>query len=521
MTSRSHRAGRRRIARGRRALPDPLFSSIVDKGVGNPADDQQGRGGRSLTDTPAIDRWEDVLVSLRHQMSEQRFLTWFRPLSPVEMTDEVLVLEVPNPFFIDWFEEHNLSILRRSIHEAWSREPRIRFVVRQDYREQFQKSQDRIGVPPVISVQPAPQRSQSGDSNLNPRFSFDNFVVGRSNELAHAACRGVAKDPGYVYNPLFIYGGVGLGKTHLMHAIGLNIQARNPRARIYYVGAETFMNEMIEAIRDGTTMEFRDHYRSLDLLLIDDIQFLSGRGRTEEEFFHTFNSLHDANKQVVVSCDRPPTDLVSLEERLTSRFQCGLVADIHPPDLETRVAILRRKSSRDGLSLPDRVIFILAESIRANIRELEGALIRLSALAALTDSPITEELTRIALHDYLKAVPSGPPDVLTIQKAAAKEFDVTMESLRGKRRTSQVALARQVAMYVAKQCTGLTLVEIGKRFGNRDHSTVIYALNRVSEELRCNEALRQKVAAIESEVKGTAVWRPPLPPDQGVPGGGR
>jgi chromosomal replication initiator protein len=262
------------------------------------------------------------------------------------------------------------------------------------------------------------------------------------------------------------------------------------------------MNEMIESIRNGTTIEFRDRYRSLDLLLIDDIQFLSGRGRTEEEFFHTFNTLYDANKQVVVTCDRPPTDLVSLEERLTSRFQCGLVADIHAPDLETRVAILRQKAARDRVPVGDRVLFLIAENIRANIRELEGALIRLSALATLTNSPITEELCRDALHEYIKSSKSSP-DVTQIQRIVAKYFDVTVESLRGKRRTSQVALARQVAMYVTKQHTGMTLVEIGKKFGNRDHSTVIYALSRVDEELRRNESIRKTISQIEEDLSVT------------------
>jgi chromosomal replication initiator protein len=292
-----------------------------------------------------------------------------------------------------------------------------------------------------------------------------------------------------------------------MQAIGLALRQRNPKARVQYVGSETFMNEMIEAIRAGTTMEFRERYRSLDLLLIDDIQFLSGRGRTEEEFFHTFNILYDANKQVVVNCDRPPSDLVSLEERLTSRFQCGLVADIHPPDFETRVAILRQRSSREGLSVPDRVVFLLAENIRANIRELEGALIRLSALATLTSSPITEDLAKDALRGYIRAQSVGPPDIVTIQKIVAKYFDVSVESMRGKRRTSQLALARQVAMYVAKQCTGMTLVEIGKKFGNRDHSTVIYALNRVTEELRGNESLRQTLAQVEEDLRPAAIPR--------------
>ncbi|MBM3286493.1 MAG: chromosomal replication initiator protein DnaA [Candidatus Eisenbacteria bacterium] len=431
-------------------------------------------------------------------MTEQRFTTWFRPIVPREFEEDRVVLEVPNPFFVDWFEEHNLPLLRQAIRESLGWEPAVDFAVKEDYKELFRKGLGRQAA--VQSPFATPARAAPANSNLNPRFSFDNFVVGRSNELAHAACQAVAKDPGHVYNPLFIYGGVGLGKTHLMHAVGLAIATGSPSAKVHYVGSETFMNEMIEAIRAGTTMEFRDHYRSLDLLLIDDIQFLSGRGRTEEEFFHTFNSLYDASKQVVVSCDRPPSDLVTLEERLTSRFQCGLVADIHPPDLETRVAILRQRSARDGLSIPDRVIFLLAEQIRANIRELEGALIRLSALASLTGSAITEELARDALRDYMKNLPGAAPDVTTIQRVVSKCFDVTVESLRGKRRTSQVALARQVAMYTTKQLTGLTLVEIGKRFGNRDHSTVIHALNRVGEELKRSESLRATLTRIEEEL---------------------
>lgn len=432
-------------------------------------------------------------------MTDQRFATWFRPIEPKILDSRRLVLEVPNPFFVDWFEEHNLPLLRQSVNEVLGWQPDIEFEVRNDYRERFQEMVQRSRPSPLLPQPQAVRPLESTSFNLNPRFAFENFVVGRSNELAHAACQAVAKDPGHVYNPLFLYGGVGLGKTHLMQAIGLSLKARVPSVRIHYAGAETFMNEMIESIRNGTTIEFRDRYRSLDLLLIDDIQFLSGRGRTEEEFFHTFNTLYDANKQVVVTCDRPPTDLVSLEERLTSRFQCGLVADIHAPDLETRVAILRQKAARDRVAVTDKVLFLIAENIRSNIRELEGALIRLSALATLTNSPISEELCRDALHEHIKSA-KGSPDITQIQRSVAKHFDVTVESLRGKRRTSQVALARQVAMYIAKQHTGLTLVEIGKRFGNRDHSTVIYALSRVDEELRRNDAIRRLVAQVEEEL---------------------
>ncbi len=461
-----------------------------------------------MPDSDLGELWQVVLTSLEKRITDQRFNTWFNPLVPKALDDSTLTIQVPNPFFVDWFEEHNLPILRRSIQEALGWIPEIRFIVDENYREHFAAavvpSSPKTEHPDGSPAEFPASRRRFESSNLNPRFTFSNFVVGRSNELAHAACQAVAKDPGHVYNPLFIYGGVGLGKTHLMQAIGLALCARNSMARIHYVGAETFMNEMIEAIRAGTTIEFREKYRSLDLLLIDDIQFLSGKGRTEEEFFHTFNVLYDANKQVVVNCDRPPSDLVSLEERLTSRFQCGLVADIHPPDIETRIAILRQKAAREGIGIPDRVIFMLAESIRSNIRELEGALVRLSALASLANSPITEDLAKDALRGYLRIQASGPPDIVTIQRVVAKYFDVSVESIRGKRRTSHLALARQVAMYEAKQHTGMTLVEIGKRFGNRDHSTVIYALNRVAEELRRNEVLRRTISQVEAEITGAA-----------------
>ena len=452
-----------------------------------------------MSEQVAVDRWDAVLATLRARMPEQRFGTWFRPLQPRSISEDgdSLEIEVPNPFFIDWFEEHNLSVLSQAFQDAWGWSPRVVFRVRENYRTEFQRIVDRPQSPPAPSPPSTPIHERA---NLNPRFSFENFVVGRSNELAHAACQAVSKEPGMVYNPLFIYGGVGLGKTHLMQAIGLAVLQNRPAARVHAVGAETFMNEMIEAIRAGITIDFRDRYRRLDLLLVDDIQFLSGRGRTEEEFFHTFNILYDANKQIVVTCDRPPTDLVRLEDRLTSRFQCGLVADIHAPDIETRIAILRQKAARDRLAVPDRVIHLLAENIRANIRELEGAMIRLSALSSLTGSPITEELAQDALRDYLKRIPSAQVDVAMIQRVVAKHSDVSVESLRGKRRTSQVALARQLAMYITKKRTGLTLVEIGKRFGNRDHSTVIYALGKIEEELRRQESLRTLLCEIEREI---------------------
>jgi chromosomal replication initiator protein len=337
--------------------------------------------------------------------------------------------------------------------------------------------------------------------NLYPRFTFDSFVVGKSNEFAHAASLAVGQEPGGVYNPLFIYGGTGLGKTHLMQAIGHTVLGLHPGARVFYASSESFMNEMIQAITAGRTLDFRKKYRSLDVLLLDDIHFLSGRDATQEEFFHTFNSLHDAHKQIVVTSDRPPKDIAQVEERLISRFNSGLVTDIQPPDLETRVAILRSKAGRENISLPQDVLFLIAERIQRNIRELEGCLVRLSALSRLLCVPITVDLALEVLRVY-----AGPGDAAVdlgqIQRRVAKEFDVTVESLRGKRRTSTIAFARQVAMYLTKQLTPLTLVEIGRGFGNRDHSTVLYAIDKIAEGRRTRPDLDRRVDELLRDLRG-------------------
>jgi len=438
---------------------------------------------------------------LREEVSEQKFSTWFRPIRPLEVTGERVLLEVPNPFFVDWFEEHNLPILRSAISGALGSVPEIRFVVADGHEERMARA-----MPPAS---PAPAQSPRlativTSCNLKPQFTFEDFVVGRGNEFTYAAARAVAQDPARVYNPLFIYGGVGLGKTHIMQAIGFEVKQRNGVAKVHYVSSEKFMNEMIESIQRGTTLEFRERYRGLDLLLIDDIQFMSGKESTQEEFFHTFNSLYDANKQVVVTSDRAPKDIPDLEERLISRFNWGLVTDIQPPDLETRVAILRRKAERSGLEIPDNVFFFIAENIRSNIRELEGSLVRLSALASLTGSPIAIELARDVLGDYIRGQAHRVPDVHEIQRVVAIHFELPPESLRGKRRTSAVALARQVAVYLTKQLTSLTLVEIGRRFGNRDHSTVLYACTRIGKKVAADPAFAARVDRIRRDLIGTA-----------------
>ncbi len=452
-----------------------------------------------MHESAAVDTWSKILEVLRNSVSEQKFVTWFRPIRPLEVTAERVLLEVPNPFFVDWFEEHNLPLLRSTISDHFGQTPEIRFSVADGYDIKFSRSSSRG--PERTTVPESPRASAViSASNLKSQFTFDNFVVGRGNEFTSAACRAVAQDPARVYNPLFIHGGVGLGKTHIMQAIGFEVKQRTPSARVYYVSSEKFMNEMIESIQRGHTLEFRERYRNLDLLLVDDIQFMSGKESTQEEFFHTFNSLYDANRQVVVTSDRAPKDIPDLEERLISRFNWGLVTDIQPPDLETRVAILRRKAERSQVAIPDPVLFFIAENIRSNIRELEGSLVRLSALGSLTGSDITIDLAREVLGDYIRGQQQRIPDVTDIQKVVAIHFELPPESLRGRRRTSSVAFARQVAMYLTKQSTPLTLVEIGRRFGNRDHSTVLYACSRIADKASRDPAFSATLEQIRKDL---------------------
>ena len=458
------------------------------------------RLGVSVNTSEAQGTWSEILDEIRKRVSPQKFQTWFEPIQLVSCGSEKLVLQVPNPFFGDWFEEHNLPILQDVLQTRLGSAPRVHFVVSNTYYSQEQTPIERIETPIAASVT-ASQATARWTHNLYPRFTFDSFVVGKSNEFAHAASRAAAQDPGGVYNPLFIYGGTGLGKTHLMQAIGHMVLDQNPQARIYYAPSERFMNEMIQAITAGRTPDFRRKYRNLDVLLLDDIQFLSGRDATQEEFFHTFNTLHDARHQIIVTSDRPPRDIAKIEERLVSRFNMGLVTDIQAPDLETRVAILRAKAARENITLPEDVMFLIAERIQRNIRELEGCLVRLSALSHLLRAPITVDLALEVLRVYVR--PSeGSIDVAQIQQLAAKDFDVSVESLRGKRRTNTIALARQVAIYLTKRLTPLTLVEIGRNFGNRDHSTVLYAIEKIDGLRKNDPSMDQRVERIERQLRG-------------------
>ncbi len=442
--------------------------------------------------------WEQILATVRERLeSSQTFETWFRPLEPVEVGETLVALSVPNPFFVDWLHEHHLPTLVDACEAVLGRRPEVRLIPR------AVSPLDRRVVP-VPSSAPAVTRSSPRgliDAQLNPRLTFDTFVVGSSSQFTHAACRAVADAPGEAYNPLFIFGGSGLGKTHLLQAIGHHVFQARPETRIYYLAAERFTNEMIYAIRENQTLPFRNKYRNVELLLIDDIQFLSGKEATQEEFFHTFNALRDARKQVVVTADKPPKDIPKVEERLLSRFNQGLVTDIKPPDLETRLAIVRNRCEREGggVHLPDDVALLLSDRIRSNVRDLEGCLVRLLAIAALTRQELTVELADEVLRDYVHA----EPDRLTpdrIVAAVIEQFGINSEQLCGRRRTQGVVLPRQVAMYLLRQLTELSLMEIGQVLGGRDHTTVLYACDRVAVTMASDSGFAEKVNALISKL---------------------
>jgi len=410
--------------------------------------------------------WEKILEKLKEKVPEQTFKTWFSPTKGLSFSEDILFVEVPNPFFIDWLEEHYINILSDIAVSLLKRKMKISFKA---------NTSEAMRLEPVLKdivAFPSPR------TNLRERYTFENYVVGKCNHFAQAASLAVAKAPAKTYNPLFIYGGVGLGKTHLMHAIGNYSQSLYRDSRAFYIPAEKFMNEMIYAIKNQETLEFKNKYRSLDMLLIDDIHFLADKVSLQEEIFHTFNALYGAQKQVVVTSDKPPREIPALEERLISRFQWGLVVDIQPPDLETRIAILKKKSELDGINVPEDVIFYIANNIRTNIRELEGSLVRLLALSSLTNTEINLTTAKEMLNSIIGSR-KNQINLKNILKTVADFFDVSEESLVGKRRTASVVLPRQVGMYILRELTSLSLKEIGSKFGGRDHTTVLHAYDKI------------------------------------------
>jgi chromosomal replication initiator protein len=457
-----------------------------------------------LEDTGRL--WEEVLAVVQGRIgSQQAFETWFKPIHPLRLSAREVELQVPNSFFVDWIHQHHLPGLREALSAVLGDAPEVRFVTgantspRSDPAEHQAHEQHRPGG----SRRLREGRVRALDATLNPRHTFSHFVVGGSNQFTHAACRAVAERPGSAYNPLFIFAGSGLGKTHLLHSVGHEILKKRSDARVCYVPAERFTNEMIYSIQHAQTLAFRNKYRNVDLLLIDDIQFLAGKESTQEEFFYTFNALRDAHKQIVVTADKPPKDIPMLEERLISRFNQGLVTDIKQPDLETRLAILRNRCEEEpcGIKPPDDVLLMIADRIRNNVRDLEGCLVRVLALGSLVHQEVTAEMVEEMLQHYVHA----EPDVTTperILNTVAVDFGIKADALIGRRRTQSIVQPRQVAMYLLRQLTELSLVEIGMLFGGRDHTTVMYACDRIGERVAADSSFAEKINGLISTLAG-------------------
>lgn len=439
--------------------------------------------------------WEQTLNIIKGEMSEVSFNTWIKSCEPISINDDTLKLSVPNDFTKDILEQRYKSLLVQALKIVSSKKYNIDFLLHSEFTvDETPDIKKEDNKPSAVTV------NDEMSATLNPKYTFDSFVIGNSNRFAHAASLAVAESPAKAYNPLFIYGGVGLGKTHLMHAIGHYILQGNPKAKVVYVSSEKFTNELINAIKDDNNEEFRNKYRKVDVLLIDDIQFIAGKERTQEEFFHTFNTLHDANKQIILSSDRPPKEIPTLEDRLRSRFEWGLIADIQAPDFETRMAILKKKADVENLSVANEVMVYIATKIKSNIRELEGALIRIVAYSSLTNREITVDLASEALKDIISNKQGVHITIDTIQDAVSSYFNLRVEDLKSQRRTRNVAYPRQIAMYLSRKLTDMSLPKIGEEFGGRDHTTVIHAYEKISASLKTDEVLQNTVNDITKKL---------------------
>jgi chromosomal replication initiator protein len=467
----------------------------------------------------AAEVWSRILGEARAALPEQAFRTWLAPTEAVAISQDTLIVSTPNPFAADWVEDKYAEMLSGYSEKLFGRRFRLSVQVNGGGALELplpitltaSSSPPPATPAPRVST-PAPTRpptqnppaAAGSGGDLNERYTFDRFVVGNNNQLSAAAAHAVAEAPARMYNPLFVYGGVGLGKTHLMHAIGHVVLQRDPSKRVLYLSSERFTNELVSAIQEGTMAEFRRLYRQIDLLLVDDIQFLEGKERTQEEFFHTFNALHDAQRQIVLTSDRPPKE-IGLEDRLVSRFEWGLVTDIKPPDFETRVAILRNKVEEDGLEISgmEEVLEFIARHCTSSVREIEGAVIKLLAYSSLTRREITIELAREALGGVLRDAPGSgsmiTPDL--VRQRVAEAWNVSAEALQSKKRTKDLTVPRQVAMYLIKEIFDLSLVEIGRLFGGRDHSTVIHSVAKVEEDLAGSAELSRRVEAIRAGLR--------------------
>jgi chromosomal replication initiator protein len=427
--------------------------------------------------------WDQVLSRIETKVNRHIFYTWFKPTSFVADDGSTLRVRVPNGLFRDWLTKHYAGVLDEALGEVDRKGTAIVFLTDGSDMQSASVMSAALSDPPVTSpLEAVPDGEDSPPGGLAPRYSFDTFIVGSSNQFAHAACRAVAEAPSRSYNPLFIYGGVGLGKTHLMHAIGHYVLNHLKTLTLTYISSERFMNEMINAVRYDRVLDFRERYRSVDVLLVDDIQFLAGKEGTQTEFFHTFNALYDSQKQIVISSDCPPHEIPQLEERLRSRFEWGLIADIQPPDLETKVAILKKKAENEGVPLPDNVAIYIAGKIKSNVRELEGSLIRLIAFASLTGREITLALAQDVLRNVLQH-DERAVTIEGIQKFVSDYYQLKHGELKSRNNSKSIAMPRQVAMYLCKSLTNASLPEIGRSFGGKHHSTVIHSIRKI-EDLR-------------------------------------
>ncbi|HAT4284651.1 TPA: chromosomal replication initiator protein DnaA [Clostridium perfringens] len=443
--------------------------------------------------------WEQALNIIKGEISEISFNTWIKSCTPISISDNLLKLSVPNEFTKGILDTRYKDLLIQALKIVTSRKFKIEFYLESDLEENEEKQKEEKKEN-TNDVDGSIVVSDEMSATLNPKYTFQSFVIGNSNRFAHAASLAVAESPAKAYNPLFIYGGVGLGKTHLMHAIGHYILQENPKAKVVYVSSEKFTNELINAIKDDKNEEFRNKYRKVDVLLIDDIQFIAGKERTQEEFFHTFNALHEENKQIILSSDRPPKEIPTLEDRLRSRFEWGLIADIQPPDFETRMAILKKKADVEGLNVPNEVMVYIATKIKSNIRELEGALIRIIAYSSLTNRDVSVDLASEALKDIISNKESAPVTVKTIQESVANYYNLRIEDLKSQRRTRNIAYPRQIAMYLSRKLTDMSLPKIGEEFGGRDHTTVIHAYEKISENLKTDEGLQSMINDITKKL---------------------
>ncbi len=435
--------------------------------------------------------WQEMTEYLRHELSESTYKNWVETVHPIRMMNQSISIAVPNEMTKNYWEQHLIGyILQHSLLKFGSEFNPTFMIVQDDHS--FKKSNKQ---------QNSEQNHYFSDSKLNQNYTFDNFVIGEDNKMASAAALAVVDQPGKLYNPFLIYGGVGLGKTHLMQAIGNEIKSRNPHSQIKYITSEAFMNDFITSIQNGSQNEFREMYRNVDVLLVDDIQFLSKKGKTQEEFFHTFNVLHENQKQIVLTSDRLPNNIDNLEDRLISRFKWGLSTDITPPDLETRIAILRKKASNDQLDINSETLTYIANNIDTNIRELEGALVRVVAYATIHGVEITTPLAAKALKNIITGTENRPITITKIINEVAHFYSITSKDILGKKRTKEIVIPRQVAMYLSRELTSLSFPKIGEQFGNKNHTTIIHAYEKISEYLKHDKAVENDVNELTQRIK--------------------